>query len=184
MNFILRWAKKEYPLPLRLSVMALAALIFLGLIPYTLIIQVPKLDGLLHLPAIQYGWISILTGLALILCGMLFALWSIGEQLFKARGTPLPMLPTRELLVSGPFRYCRNPMTFGTICAYGGVGIVIASPSAILCVAAFGASLILYLKRIEERELAIRFGEEYLAYKSETPFMIPHLPGKNRSACR
>jgi len=27
-------------------------------------------------------------------------------------------MPTQELLTEGPFRYCRNPMTLGTILAY------------------------------------------------------------------
>ena len=38
--------------------------------------------------------------------------------------------------------------------------------------------LVLYLKRIEERELAERFGEAYLTYNREVPFIIPRLPKK------
>jgi len=173
MNIILRWSKKEYPLPVRLAAMAVAAILFLGLIPYALIIPIPKLDALLHLPAFHFGVINLIAGIVLILCGMFFGFWSIGEQLFEARGTPLPMMATQKLLVSGPFRFCRNPMTFGTICAYVGVGVIIGSPAAILSVAAFGGLLVLYLKRIEERELAIRFGQEYLEYKARTPFLLP-----------
>jgi len=37
-------------------------------------------------------------------------------------------------------------------------------------------SLLVYLKRLEEGELAERFGEAYLAYKREVPFIIPRLP--------
>jgi protein-S-isoprenylcysteine O-methyltransferase Ste14 len=39
----------------------------------------------------------------------------------------------------------------------------------------FGVLLILYLKRIEEKELAERFGDAYLAHKREVPFIIPKL---------
>jgi len=38
--------------------------------------------------------------------------------LTRGRGTPLPVMPTQELLTEGPFRYSRNPMTLGTILAY------------------------------------------------------------------
>lgn len=33
--------------------------------------------------------------------------------------------------------------------------------------------LIGYLKLIEEKELQMRFGNEYLEYKKKTPFIIP-----------
>jgi protein-S-isoprenylcysteine O-methyltransferase Ste14 len=35
---------------------------------------------------------------------------------------------------------------------------------------------VLYLKLLEEKELTERFGEAYLAYKQEVPFIIPRLP--------
>ena len=83
------------------------------------------------------------------------------------------MMPTQKLLVSGPFKQCRNPMTFGTICLYLGVGIIIGSLSSIAVVLLFGGLLLTYIKLVEERELAARFGQEYLDYKSNTPFIIP-----------
>jgi len=33
----------------------------------------------------------------------------------------------------------------------------------------------MYIVRIEEQELAARFGAAYLAYKEQTPFLIPRL---------
>lgn len=44
----------------------------------------------------------------------------------------------------------------------------------------FAALLLLYLKRVEEKELAERFGEEYVAYRREVPFLIPKRPRRNR----
>jgi hypothetical protein len=38
------------------------------------------------------------------------------------------------------------------------------------------ASLLVYLKRLDEGELAERFGEAYLAHKRASPFTIPRLP--------
>jgi protein-S-isoprenylcysteine O-methyltransferase Ste14 len=85
-------------------------------------------------------------------------------------------MPTQELLTEGPFRYCRNPMTLGTILAYLGIGIAARTIAGTVLVFSLAASLVVYLKRLEEGELAERFGEAYLAYKRETPFIIPRLP--------
>jgi protein-S-isoprenylcysteine O-methyltransferase Ste14 len=173
MNIILRWSTKEQPLLIRVIAMVFAGILFIFLIPYALIIAIPKLDALLNLPSFFYGLVNLLVGGIMLLAGLFFAWWSIGMQLFKANGTPLPMIPTQKLLISGPFKYCRNPMTFGTICAYGGVAMAVGSLASLFSVALFGGLLIIYLKRIEEHELAARFGQDYLDYKAKTPFMIP-----------
>ena len=33
--------------------------------------------------------------------------------------------------------------------------------------------LLVYIKRFEEREMALRFGQKYQEYKHKTPFLIP-----------
>jgi protein-S-isoprenylcysteine O-methyltransferase Ste14 len=38
------------------------------------------------------------------------------------------------------------------------------------------AALLAYVKRAEEREMLARFGEDYAAYREQTPFLLPHLP--------
>lgn len=176
MKLLPRLAKKEYSLPFRLlTSILIGGPLFLVLIPLLLIKTMPRLDDWLHLPSFSFGWVNYLIGGILILIGMVFGLWSIGDQLFIARGTPLPVMATQKLLISGPFRYCRNPMTFGTICAYSGVAILVGSLSSLILVWLFGGLLVTYLKRVEEDELTERFGKEYEAYKAATPFIIPHL---------
>ena len=105
--------------------------------------------------------------------GIIYAWWTGFMQIDRARGTPLPVMPTHMLLVSGPFKQCRNPMTFGTILLYVGIGISIGSISAIGIVLLFGGLLLTYIKLVEERELVARFGQEYLDYKAHTPFLFP-----------
>jgi protein-S-isoprenylcysteine O-methyltransferase Ste14 len=53
--------------------------------------------------------------------------------------------------------------------------VAVGSLVSLFTVALCGGLLIVYLKRIEEHELAVRFGQDYLDYKAKTPFMIPSL---------
>ena len=83
-----------------------------------------NLDARLGLQGFYVGVINIILGGVMMIVGGFFAMWSIYAQLTRGRGTPLPLMPTQELLIRGPFAYCRNPMTFGTILAYLGLGIM------------------------------------------------------------
>jgi len=57
--------------------------------------------------------------------------------------------------------------------AYSGIVVMIGSYTALLLVVLFTFMLIAYIKLIEEKELELRFGQEYLDYKNDTPFIIP-----------
>ena len=178
MNIFINWSKREYPPAVKALILALAGAIFPLLIPFLLIKSIPNCEERIGLVVFHPGLYTLIPGLILVICGMFFALWSIGMQIFKADGTPVPIIPTRRLLTSGPFKYCRNPMTFGTICAYTGIGIAVSSVMDIIFVTIFALGLILYIKRIEEKELAARFGQPYLNYKKDTPFIIPRILDK------
>ncbi len=175
-----KWASTDHPLSTRLMAMIPAGILFLFLLPYLLVVQVPRLDPFFHLLHLFYGTVNIPLGLILILAGGFFAIWSILSQFFLAEGTPLPMLPTQKLLVSGPFRLCRNPMTLGTILAYSGVAVLVGSLSPLIVVLLFGGALLCYLKFLEEKELAERFGQEYLEYKAATPFLLPRITANKK----
>jgi len=81
-------------------------------------------------------------------------------------------------LIDGPFKHSRNPMGFGAICMYLGMAIMVGSLSSIIVVLFFLFLLILWIKKVEEKELEIRFGQDYKEYKKTTSFMIPR-PWRN-----
>ncbi len=178
MQLFSKWAKREHSLGRRIAVLAVAAVFFLYLLPLAVIRGGASLDRLFGVPALHFGLLNYLLGAALAVVGMFFGLWSIGDQVTLGRGTPLPIMPTQTLLTHGPFQYCRNPMALGTVLAYSGLGIAAGTVSGVGLVLCFGALLILYIKRIEEKELAERFGDAYLAYKRVVPFIIPRRPRK------
>lgn len=176
MTHYLRWHQTEHSESTRIAVTLLAGPVFLGLLPRLVAGVGPRLDRRLGLPPLRIGTTGrILAGL-LTAGGFSLGLWSVYTQLDRGRGTPLPVMPTQELLVDGPFRYCRNPMTLGAILAYLGIAVAARSAAGVGIVVLFATSLLLYLKCLEEGELAARFGEPYLAYRRETPFLVPRLP--------
>ena len=79
----------------------------------------------------------------------------------------------QKLIAQPPFPYCRNPMALGTIGMYLGVAVLFQSIGAGIVVLLLAGMLLTYIKRVEEKEMEIRFGQEYLEYKQQTPFLIP-----------
>jgi len=169
------WAKHEYSLRQRFIALAFAAPFFLLIFPFLLIVASNAIDAWLHLPRFSMGAVQWIVALLLIAAGLSLGLGSIQTQIDIGRGTPVPMMPTMSLVVKGPFAYCRNPMTLGTYIAYSGLGVWIGSYSALAIVLILTAVLLTYVKLWEEKELEIRFGDAYLEYKQNTPFILPRL---------
>ena len=173
-----KWAQREHSAARRTATTLLAGPVFLGLLPFLVAGVGPRLDRRLGLVSLRIGRVNRIVGGLLLVLGSSLGFWSIVTQLTRGRGTPLPVMPTQELLTGGPFRYCRNPMTLGTILAYLGIAVGVGTVAGSVLVLALGAALLVYLKRLEEGELAERFGEAYLAYKREVPFIIPRFAGR------
>jgi protein-S-isoprenylcysteine O-methyltransferase Ste14 len=174
-----KWAQREQSEARRIAVTLLAGPVFLGLLPFIVAGVGPRLDRRLGLPSLKIGRVNRVLGGLLTVLGFSLGFWSVVTQLDRGRGTPLPVMPTQELLTEGPFRYCRNPMTLGTILAYLGIAVGVGTVAGTGLVLSLSASLLVYLKRLEEGELAERFGEAYLAYKREVPFIVPR-PARRR----
>jgi protein-S-isoprenylcysteine O-methyltransferase Ste14 len=173
MNNFQKWQNQDNSNKNRILALGIGALIFPIMIPVFLIIVLPQVDNYFGISSFFNGLGNIIIGVMAIIIGGIVAIWTIVIQINLASGTPFPMLPTKKLLIVGPFKYCRNPMTLGTIVAYTGIAILVGSYTALIAVAIFAAILISYLKIIEEKELQMRFGSEYIEYKKKTPFIIP-----------
>jgi protein-S-isoprenylcysteine O-methyltransferase Ste14 len=173
MSIFKKWAKKEYPLPLRLAATACGAIIFVVLIPMFFLRFGPALDRQWDVQIEPVNLLWRVAGSIFLLIGIFFAVWSIADQITRGKGTPIPAIATQKLLVQGPFQYSRNPMGFGTSLAYLGLSFFMASLSMVVFSLAFTSVFILYIKLVEEKELVERFGESYREYMHNTPFFIP-----------
>src|SRR5690242_19976717 len=68
---------------------------------------------------IQTGIISLLA-IPLWLIGSLIVLRCFWDFTFKGRGTPLPSDPPQELVITGFYRYVRNPIYVGVLLIFLG----------------------------------------------------------------
>ena len=89
----------------------------------------------------------------------------------------LPRPPTRLVAVEWFYAWTRNPMVLAGTAGLLGLGLYLRSGLFLLFVALiFVPIVIAFLTLFEERELEIRFGQEYLDYKARTPGFIPRRP--------
>lgn len=152
----------------------LGLVLFLGIVPGLLYLASYGVEK--YLLADRWRSVEIVIGWAAAVFGLGIVSWCLVTFLRVGKGTPNPMVPTRELMVTGPYKFCRNPIQLGAMIFYLGVGTCVRS--LIIGGLMFGFSFVvgsLYHKLIEERELKRRFGERYEAYRAKTPFLIPRL---------
>ena len=113
---------------------------------------------------------------AAICLGLLIVAWSTLTQAKIGRGTPVPVVPTQKLIVSGPYKLCRNPIQLGAMLYYLGIGIFFGSVKIGMVMLLLSFILgTCYHKFVEEKELLLRFGREYEEYKARTPFLLPKM---------
>jgi protein-S-isoprenylcysteine O-methyltransferase Ste14 len=179
--FIAKHGGKKRPAAIRIMSLALGLFTFLGVVPFLLGIvghRVADYTGLYVARPLE-----IALGLTGITIGLFFLLWSVAAFWFMGKGTPVPFASPTRLVTSGPFRYTRNPIKLGAILFYFGVGTIGDQMVTGLVMLAIGLLLgTIYHKGVEEKELLVRFGEEYSEYRNRTSFLIPWPPKRNRAA--
>lgn len=93
----------------------------------------------------------------------------------RAGGTPLPLAPTRRLVVSGFQRYVRNPIYLGSLLIFAGEALLFGRLSLLVYAAVGWAGAAAFVRWYEEPALASRFGAEYEAYRRAVPAWRPRL---------
>ncbi len=89
-----------------------------------------------------------------------------GRELIKSKTTVNPRHPEKAavLVVSGLYRFSRNPLYLGDALALAGWAVFLANPWAFLWLPVFVAWLTRFQIYPEERALAARFGSAYVDY--------------------
>ena len=113
------------------------------------------------------------TALALVGIGAALLLSSIIEFARRGKGTLSLADPPTRLVVSGPYRWVRNPMYAGVLFILVGESIIVAQPGIVLYAAAFFIITNVFIARFEEPYLERTFGPGYVAYKANVRRWIP-----------
>lgn len=145
---------------------------YLGLI-VLLVLASGAASRWLGLPTASVYPLSLIIGLCLIGFGLFLMVFSM-VCFAMARGTPVPFSPPPALVVSGPYRFVRNPMLTGIFVQLFGIAVVLGSLTlAFIFTPLFVAMNVWELKRVEEPELARRLGQAYVDHKQRVPMFFP-----------
>jgi len=79
---------------------------------------------------------------------------------------------SETLRTNGIYRYVRNPMYSGISFSIIGLGLILDSGGVALA-GALWLLLAAWQSKREEKELAVRFGLQYSAYRDATPILFP-----------
>lgn len=104
-------------------------------------------------------------GAVLVVAGWVALLWCAREFALRGRGTPGPWDAPRQLVISGLYRFTRNPMYVAVLTSIVGQALWFHSRPvawyALLAAAAFQLMVVLY----EEPTLERAFGAQYTEYR-------------------
>jgi protein-S-isoprenylcysteine O-methyltransferase Ste14 len=169
-TFFLEFTGKEYS-PFRKMISMIPGIIIFLIISPLVIFYISRYLSSFY-PVEIPRTVELVTMTAALLTGISLMSWALFELWTTGRGTPAPIAPTSRLVVSGPYRWCRNPIELGTNIYFLALGIFFDSlVTGILCMF-FGLVLgTLYIKLIEEKEMLVRFGQPYADYLQTVPFM-------------
>jgi protein-S-isoprenylcysteine O-methyltransferase Ste14 len=100
---------------------------------------------------------------------------SFARFAIKGLGTPAPVFPTRHLVVTGLYRYVRNPMYVSVVSIILGQGLLMGNLRVLEYGLAVWAAFHVFVLAYEEPTLRSTFGAEYEVFCKNVPRWIPRL---------
>jgi len=105
-----------------------------------------------------------IVGVVIMAVNLMIGLPAVRGML-KAKTSPNPNHPSTTLVLSGPYRFSRNPMYIGLTLLYAGLMVFFQLPWGILFTPIVIWLITLWVIRPEEEYLEHKFGSAYLKYK-------------------
>jgi protein-S-isoprenylcysteine O-methyltransferase Ste14 len=114
-------------------------------------------------------------GGALIALGCVGLLDSFARFALQGLGTPAPVFPTRHLVVTGLYRYVRNPMYVALVSTILGQGLMLGNVTLLEYGALVWLLFHIFVLVYEEPTLRASFGSEYESFCASVPRWIPRV---------
>jgi len=142
--------------------------------PGLVLVIVPWLLTRFQVPGGEAAWVRVLAA-ALIAMGTMPLIESIWRFVQVGRGTLMPAVPTEHLVVSGLYRYVRNPMYVAVLTALAGETLLLEQRCLVIYWLVVAAIMHLFVVFYEEGTLARRYGGEFSEFKKMVPRWLPRL---------
>ena len=154
----------------------LGSAIFLVIAPGIVAGYIPWRICRWHVGAPLLGTTSLrVLGTLFIAAGLPVLLDSFARFALQGLGTPAPIFPTQHLVVSGLFRYVRNPTYVAVLLPILGQGLLFGSVRVLEYGIAVWVGFYLFVLIYEEPTLRKSYGREYEEFCANVPRWIPRL---------
>jgi protein-S-isoprenylcysteine O-methyltransferase Ste14 len=111
----------------------------------------------------------------MIVAGLPVLLDSFGRFALQGLGTPAPIAPPERLVVTGLYRYVRNPMYVAVALLIFGQGLFFGSPGLLEYGVVVSLGFFAFVVFYEEPALRRKFGEEYEQFCDVVPRWVPRM---------
>src|SRR2546422_5635120 len=158
------------------TIAVLGSAVFFVVAPFTLAGLVPwSITGWQLRPPFLGLELTRGIGAIMILAGVPGLVDAFARFALQGLGTPAPIAPTQNLVVTGLYRYVRNPIYVALVAVILGQAVLFGDQRllgyGVLVWLAFHAFVVGY----EEPALVHRFGTEYEDFRANVPRWIPRL---------
>ena len=154
----------------------LGSAIFFAVAPCTLAGLIPwSITGWQLQPPFLGLELTRAVGATMILAGVPGLIDAFARFALQGLGTPAPIAPPRKLVVTGLYRYVRNPIYAALVAIILGEAVLMGDSRLIVYGALLWLSFHAVVVAQEEPALEQMFGREYEAYRAAVPRWIPRM---------
>jgi protein-S-isoprenylcysteine O-methyltransferase Ste14 len=151
--------------------------IFTAVVPFTVGLWLPqRIHWAYSIPADTSNFgrpQDQILALVLLLLGCAIYLWCAWDFSVKGMGTPAPIDAPKILVISGLYRYVRNPMYLGIFCLIISRAFFFHSLPIVWYLLVVVLLVNLFVRGYEEPHLRNIFGEQYTDYCHRVPRWFP-----------
>ena len=152
---------------------ALGSLVFLVIAPGSVAGLIPWLLTRWHAHDV---WTPLrVLGGVMIVVSAAGVLRAFARFVVEGLGTPAPVAPPRRLVVTGEFRYVRNPIYIAILAVIVGQALLLGRAVLLADAAVTALVFAAWVRIYEEPTLRRQFGEEYETYRRAVPAWLPRL---------
>ena len=154
----------------------LGSIVFLFVAPGIVAGVIPwSISGYRIEPAIlgfePFRWL----GGPLLALGAVLLIETFSRFALQGLGTPAPIAPTKTLVVTGSYRFVRNPMYVAVVSLILGQALLLGSVGTLIWGIVVWLTVHAFILAYEEPTLSRTYGEQYDRYRANVRRWIPRL---------